>query len=70
MMTAFLLAGCMPQPTEFDAQAAADTPACATEGIEVGECAPDFTLTDQNGEPFSLSDTAGLTVMSDFSGFT
>ena len=70
MLTAILLAGCLPEPAEFDAQAAADTPACTTEGVEVGECAPDFTLSDQNGEPFSLSDTAGLTVMSDFSGFT
>ena len=70
MLTAILLTACMPEPTEFDAQAAADTPACTTEGVEVGECAPDFTLTDQNGEPFSLADTAGLTVMSDFSGFT
>ena len=27
--------------------------------LETGELAPDFTLTDQNGEPFTLSSTRG-----------
>ena len=27
--------------------------------LEAGEAAPDFTLTDQNGEPFTLSSTRG-----------
>lgn len=39
-------------------------------GNEVGQCAIDFTLLDQNGDEQTLYDYAGKIVFLDFSGFT
>lgn len=38
---------------------AADTPATPPPKIKVGDMAPDFTLTDQNGNKVSLHDFKG-----------
>lgn len=35
----------------------------ATAGVQVGDTAPDFTLTDQNGQQVTLSDFAGKVVV-------
>ena len=61
---------CTPVPEEFDPTTYADTPACTETGTDVGQCAPDFSLTDATGTTRSLSDYDGLTVMADFSGFS
>lgn len=37
-------------------------------GIGIGQIAPDFTLTDIDGHPFSLSDHRGKIVIIDFHG--
>ena len=45
-----LLAGC--SADRFDADG-------CTEGVRVGDCAPDFTSTDSTGEALSLRDNLG-----------
>ena len=42
----------------------------ATVGSQVGECAPDFTLTGASGDSTHLYDFLGDVVLLDFSGFT
>ena len=39
-------------------------------GVQVGECASDFTLLDQDGVSHSLYDYSGRVILLDFSGFT
>ena len=51
-MSVILLAGAL-----IPAMRAADTPPPPT--IKVGDMAPDFTLTDQNGKKVSLQDFRG-----------
>ncbi len=43
--------------------------ACPLDGgaVEVGRCAPDFTLPDAAGEPFALSSTRGRVALVDIS---
>jgi|GEM_PF-4352977 len=36
-------------------------------GLEVGQCAPEFTLPDQSGESFSLSSLRGKVALVDIS---
>ncbi|RME27909.1 MAG: hypothetical protein D6798_03595 [Deltaproteobacteria bacterium] len=36
-------------------------------GLQVGDCAPDFTLPDANGAPFTLSDQRGKVALVDIS---
>ena len=55
-----------------DDTAVVDTSPCEGRevGIQVGQCALDFTLLDQNGDYQTLYDYAGRAIMLDFSGFT
>jgi len=55
VLTAVLLAG-MFVPIARAAEKSAETPAPA---VKVGDIAPDFTLTDQNGNKVSLHDFKG-----------
>lgn len=55
-----------------DDTAVADSTPCEGRevGIQVGQCATDFTLVDQNGDTQTLYDYAGQVILLDFSGFT
>jgi len=53
LMTALLVLSLLP------ALRAADQPATPPPKIKVGDVAPDFTLTDQNGNKVSLHDFKG-----------
>lgn len=59
------LAACVTSPeTEGPPSAAPDSPAPpidgpCVEGLEVGQCAPDFTLLNADGTPVSLADRVG-----------
>jgi len=39
----------------------------AVRGLEVGQCAPDFTLPDRYGQPFTLSSQRGKVALVDIS---
>jgi len=47
--------------------ACADAPPCEGEGIQLGECAPDFTLPEADGNDWTLSEQQGDVVLLDFS---
>ena len=70
MLPIAILAGCTPEPTEFNADEYADIEACTETGVAVGQCAPDFTLTDADSAEQSLSALRGSVTMVDFSGFS
>jgi len=62
-----LLAACTPgaEPTDTAAQIACGP---STErGLEVGDCAPDFTLPDRAGTAFTLSAQRGKVALVDIS---
>ncbi len=56
-------AACTPSPPPD-----AGTTTC-DEGLAVGDCAPDFTLPDAQGVPWTLSDHRGDVVVVEISGF-
>jgi len=50
-----------------DTEVADTAPEPCTEGIEVGDCAPDFTLPDRYAQPFTLSSQRGKVALVDIS---
>lgn len=56
-----LLAGCTAETPPAGEGGACDV------GLEVGECAPDFTLPDRFGTPFTLSQQRGKVALVDIS---
>lgn len=64
-----LLAACTtgPEPAD-DSAGAARCPVGGSEvGIEEGDCAPDFTLPDRDGEVVALTDFRGKVALVDIS---
>jgi cytochrome oxidase Cu insertion factor (SCO1/SenC/PrrC family) len=67
------LAACVPQapgtgdPTDRGDAAAEVCGPGADIGLEVGQCAPDFTLPDAAGQPFTLSAQRGKVALVDIS---
>ncbi|MBU9674395.1 TlpA family protein disulfide reductase [Planococcus sp. CP5-4] len=54
------------QPVDTSSSSANAQDESLTEGLSVGQAAPDFTLTDQNGETVKLSDYQGKKVILNF----
>ncbi len=71
-MIPLLLIACTAAPEDSAPadSAAVDVEPCgdgAEVGLEVGQCAPDFTLPDQSGASFSLSSLRGKVALVDIS---
>jgi cytochrome oxidase Cu insertion factor (SCO1/SenC/PrrC family) len=63
-----LLAACTQADTEpIDTAAAVPCGPSAERGLEVGQCAPEFTLPDRTGQAFTLSAQRGKVALVDIS---
>ncbi len=65
-----LLAACGAAATDDSGTAPDEAPVCgpdAPTALQVGACAPDFTLPDSHGEPLTLSDQRGKVALVDIS---
>lgn len=50
-----------------DPEAPAEPATCSSTGLEVGMCAPDFSLLDRDSEPFTLRAQRGKVALVDIS---
>ena len=69
-MLALALSGCTVDTATDDDDSALPAERCGPEaavGLEVGLCAPDFTLPDRYGAPFSLHKQRGKVALVDIS---